>query len=113
MIGIPETFTRSTVEREAALGVAWIVELPTIVDDLLDRWERTPDGEVDEPTMKRGLIRAGRLAPGLCRRGFCDQSVSRHGDLARRCVRELLLTAPDAQCSATSRDRWTPNTTRG
>ncbi|MEV1170401.1 aminoglycoside phosphotransferase family protein [Nonomuraea sp. NPDC049784] len=46
MIGIPEAFARSTVEREGEPGAAWLAELPRIVDDLLERWECVPDGEV-------------------------------------------------------------------
>lgn len=62
MIKIPETFTRSTVEREAALGVAWIGELPTIVDGLLARWECTPDGEVTHGGV--GIVVPVRRAQG-------------------------------------------------
>ncbi|MBE1581796.1 aminoglycoside phosphotransferase family protein [Nonomuraea angiospora] len=46
MIGIPEAFTRSTVEREGDPGAAWLAELPGIVDELLERWGCAPDGEV-------------------------------------------------------------------
>jgi streptomycin 6-kinase len=46
MIGIPEAFVRSTVEREGEAGAVWLAELPTIVDELLERWECVPDGEV-------------------------------------------------------------------
>ena len=46
MIGTPEAFARSTVEREGEPGAAWLAELPRIVDDLLGRWECVPDGEV-------------------------------------------------------------------
>ncbi|MFI7357619.1 aminoglycoside phosphotransferase family protein [Streptomyces avidinii] len=46
MIGTPEAFTRSTVEREGAAGAAWIAELPGVVEELLSRWECVPDGEV-------------------------------------------------------------------
>ncbi|MET7333197.1 aminoglycoside phosphotransferase family protein [Nonomuraea sp. NPDC005650] len=46
MIGIPEAFARSTVEREGDPGAAWLAELPGIVDELLERWGCVPDGEV-------------------------------------------------------------------
>jgi streptomycin 6-kinase len=43
---IPEAFARTTIDREGEVGAAWLAELPTIVEDLLAQWERTPDGEV-------------------------------------------------------------------
>ncbi|MER5621660.1 aminoglycoside phosphotransferase family protein [Streptosporangium sp. NPDC002544] len=46
MIEIPETFARSTVEREGEPGAAWLAELPRIVDELLGRWGYAPDGNV-------------------------------------------------------------------
>jgi streptomycin 6-kinase len=46
MIGIPAAFAQSTVEREGEPGATWLVELPGIVDELLERWECVPDGEV-------------------------------------------------------------------
>jgi streptomycin 6-kinase len=46
MIPVPETFVRSTVGREGAAGAAWVAELPGLVDQLLERWECAPDGEV-------------------------------------------------------------------
>ncbi|WP_285564459.1 aminoglycoside phosphotransferase family protein [Streptomyces sp. RTGN2] len=46
MIGIPEVFTRGTLAREGAAGAAWIAGLPLLVDELLERWECVPDGEV-------------------------------------------------------------------
>ncbi|WP_327739406.1 aminoglycoside phosphotransferase family protein [Streptomyces nojiriensis] len=46
MIEAPEIFTRATVGREGAAGAAWLAELPGIVDELLERWECVPDGEV-------------------------------------------------------------------
>ncbi|MFI6737528.1 aminoglycoside phosphotransferase family protein [Nonomuraea sp. NPDC050451] len=46
MIGIPEAFARSTVEREGEPGAAWLAELPGIVHELLERWGCVPDGEV-------------------------------------------------------------------
>ncbi|MEQ4720987.1 aminoglycoside phosphotransferase family protein [Nonomuraea sp. B19D2] len=46
MIRIPEAFARSTIEREGEPGAAWIAELPGIVEELLERWECVPDGEV-------------------------------------------------------------------
>ncbi|MFD5410520.1 aminoglycoside phosphotransferase family protein [Streptomyces nojiriensis] len=46
MIEAPEIFTRATVGREGAAGAAWLAELPGIVDELLERWECVPDGDV-------------------------------------------------------------------
>ncbi|MFE1546102.1 aminoglycoside phosphotransferase family protein [Streptomyces sp. NPDC058718] len=46
MIRTPEAFARTTVEREGEPGSAWILELPGIVEELLERWECVPDGEV-------------------------------------------------------------------
>ncbi|WP_049563955.1 aminoglycoside phosphotransferase family protein [Streptomyces sp. SBT349] len=46
MIGVPESFARSTVGREGEPGAAWLAELPGIVDALLERWQCVPDGEV-------------------------------------------------------------------
>ncbi|MEU8981396.1 aminoglycoside phosphotransferase family protein [Streptomyces sp. NPDC048309] len=46
MIGVPDASTRSTVEREGETGAAWLAELPRLVDQLLERWECVPDGEV-------------------------------------------------------------------
>lgn len=46
MIGIPEAFARTTVRREGEPGATWLAELPGIVDELLERWECAPDGEV-------------------------------------------------------------------
>ncbi|MEU2674529.1 aminoglycoside phosphotransferase family protein [Streptomyces sp. NPDC007164] len=46
MIEVPETFARSTVEREGGPGAAWLAELPGIVEELLGRWKCVPDGEV-------------------------------------------------------------------
>ncbi|MGP4044717.1 aminoglycoside phosphotransferase family protein [Streptomyces sp. 2A115] len=46
MFQAPETFARSTVEREGERGAVWLTELPGIVDELLGRWGCVPDGEV-------------------------------------------------------------------
>ncbi|TKA11948.1 aminoglycoside phosphotransferase family protein [Actinacidiphila oryziradicis] len=46
MIGVPEAFARSTIEREGEGGAAWLAELPRIVEELLERWGCAPDGEV-------------------------------------------------------------------
>lgn len=43
---VPETFVRTTVEREGEPGAAWLAGLPRIVDELLGRWGCAPDGEV-------------------------------------------------------------------
>ena len=46
MTWVPDGFARTTVEREGESGVAWLAQLPGIVDDLLGEWGCTPDGEV-------------------------------------------------------------------
>jgi streptomycin 6-kinase len=46
MIGIPEALVRGTIDREGDRGAAWVAELPSIVDELLERWDCAPDGEV-------------------------------------------------------------------
>ncbi|GAA2783245.1 aminoglycoside phosphotransferase family protein [Kitasatospora paracochleata] len=46
MVGIPEAFVRTTVEREGDGGAAWLAELPGIVEELLGRWDCVPDGAV-------------------------------------------------------------------
>ncbi|MFD4600816.1 aminoglycoside phosphotransferase family protein [Streptomyces sp. NPDC058464] len=46
MIGIPEALVRGTIDREGDRGARWITELPSIVEDLLHRWDCAPDGEV-------------------------------------------------------------------
>ncbi|MER5312780.1 aminoglycoside phosphotransferase family protein [Streptomyces sp. NPDC002773] len=46
MIEIPAAFAQSTTEREKEPGAAWLRELPTIVEELLGRWECVPDGKV-------------------------------------------------------------------
>lgn len=46
MIGIPEAFARSTVEREGERGAAWLAEVPGVVEGLLERWGCVQDGEV-------------------------------------------------------------------
>ncbi|MFJ9712569.1 aminoglycoside phosphotransferase family protein [Streptomyces sp. NPDC101234] len=46
MIGIPEELARGTIGREGDRGAAWIAELPSIVQELLDEWDCAPDGEV-------------------------------------------------------------------
>ncbi|WP_028927160.1 aminoglycoside phosphotransferase family protein [Pseudonocardia acaciae] len=46
MVGVPEAFARSTVEREGRAGADWVTELPGILDGLLGRWGCVPDGEV-------------------------------------------------------------------
>ncbi|MFE2019081.1 aminoglycoside phosphotransferase family protein [Streptomyces sp. NPDC059499] len=46
MIGTPEAFSRSTLAREGDAGAAWLAVLPTVVDELLARWDCVPDGEV-------------------------------------------------------------------
>lgn len=46
MIAIPEAFADETVNREGRPGAVWLAELPGIVDELLERWDCTPDGNV-------------------------------------------------------------------
>ncbi|MGW0881885.1 aminoglycoside phosphotransferase family protein [Streptomyces sp. NPDC002671] len=46
MIEVPETFARSTVEREGESGSVWLAELPGIVEELLGSWGCVPDGPV-------------------------------------------------------------------
>ncbi|MFB7209383.1 aminoglycoside phosphotransferase family protein [Streptomyces sp. NPDC056255] len=46
MIEVPESFARSTIEREGEPGAVWLAGLPGIVEELLGRWECVPDGEV-------------------------------------------------------------------
>ncbi|TDO54163.1 streptomycin 6-kinase [Kribbella sp. VKM Ac-2571] len=43
---IPEAFAQSTLAREGDAGAAWLAELPAIIEDLLERWDCTVDGEV-------------------------------------------------------------------
>jgi streptomycin 6-kinase len=46
VIGVPEAFARSTIEREGEPAAVWLAELPRIVDELLKRWRCVPDGDV-------------------------------------------------------------------
>lgn len=43
--GIPEAFARTTLEREGGQAQAWLDGLPGLVEDLLERWAATVDGE--------------------------------------------------------------------
>ncbi|MGZ0152522.1 aminoglycoside phosphotransferase family protein [Kribbella sp. WER1] len=43
---IPEAFARTTVEREGAVGEAWLAELPGLVEELLGQWGVARDGDV-------------------------------------------------------------------
>ncbi|WKX69335.1 aminoglycoside phosphotransferase family protein [Streptomyces sp. XD-27] len=45
MVGIPEAFTRSTIEREGEPGADWLAALPRIVEELLGCWGCVLDGE--------------------------------------------------------------------
>ncbi|MEU3958818.1 aminoglycoside phosphotransferase family protein [Streptomyces buecherae] len=47
MIEVPEQFKRTTIEREGAAGAAWVTQLPALTDQLLERWECAPDGDVE------------------------------------------------------------------
>lgn len=42
---IPAAFAKATIDREGAVGEAWLAELPGIIDDLLTQWDCEPDGE--------------------------------------------------------------------
>jgi streptomycin 6-kinase len=42
---IPAAFAKATIDREGAVGEAWLAELPGIIDELLSQWECEPDGE--------------------------------------------------------------------
>ncbi|MEU9244723.1 aminoglycoside phosphotransferase family protein [Streptomyces sp. NPDC048385] len=46
MIGIPEALVRGTIDREGDRGAAWVAELPSVVEELLERWDCAPDGAV-------------------------------------------------------------------
>ncbi|MFJ5610831.1 aminoglycoside phosphotransferase family protein [Streptomyces sp. NPDC093221] len=46
MVEIPEDFARGTVAREAGRGREWIAGLPTLVDELLQRWDCVPEAAV-------------------------------------------------------------------
>ncbi|MEU0108295.1 aminoglycoside phosphotransferase family protein [Streptomyces sp. NPDC006251] len=46
MIELPEAFVRTTIAREGEPGAAWLAELPTLVDELIERWDCAPDGAV-------------------------------------------------------------------
>jgi streptomycin 6-kinase len=38
VIEIPERFAQNTIEREGEHGQAWVASLPSLVDELLERW---------------------------------------------------------------------------
>lgn len=42
---LPYRFADVMVAQEGARGAAWIAELPTIIDELLRRWDLHPDGD--------------------------------------------------------------------
>ncbi|MFI5733854.1 aminoglycoside phosphotransferase family protein [Kribbella sp. NPDC051587] len=42
---IPEAFAAATTNREGPAGTAWLATLPGIVEELVDRWDCTPDGD--------------------------------------------------------------------
>ncbi len=46
MLPVPEEFAAATVTREGAAGAQWVSVLPTLVDQLLTRWELEVDGGV-------------------------------------------------------------------
>ncbi|WP_371403715.1 aminoglycoside phosphotransferase family protein [Kribbella sp. NBC_00662] len=42
---IPAAFAKATIDREGAVGEAWLAELPGIIDEVLTGWGCTPTGE--------------------------------------------------------------------
>jgi streptomycin 6-kinase len=46
MIEIPEAFARATIDREGEAGGAWLATLPTLAEDLIERWQCVLDGVV-------------------------------------------------------------------
>lgn len=46
VIEVPDAFAGATVHREGEAGRVWLKALPSIVDDLLERWSCRPDGPV-------------------------------------------------------------------
>ncbi|MFC4503772.1 MULTISPECIES: aminoglycoside phosphotransferase family protein [Streptomyces] len=46
MIEVPETFVRTTVDREGEPGAHWLAGLPALLGELTDRWGCVPDGDV-------------------------------------------------------------------
>jgi streptomycin 6-kinase len=44
---IPAAFAKATIDREGAVGEAWLAELPGIIDDLLTQWDCEPDGDAN------------------------------------------------------------------
>ncbi|MBA8795662.1 streptomycin 6-kinase [Friedmanniella endophytica] len=44
MITVPRPFAELVARREGAAGASWLANLPTLVDDLLDRFGCRPDG---------------------------------------------------------------------
>ncbi|SOD64352.1 streptomycin 6-kinase/streptomycin 6-kinase [Streptomyces zhaozhouensis] len=44
MFEVPEAFAQDTVAREGEAGTAWLARLPALVDELLERWNCSPDG---------------------------------------------------------------------
>lgn len=73
MIAVPESFVTTTVEREATEKAAdWLRELPSLVEELLTRWDCVPDGEVMHGGV--GLIvpvrRAGGAADAVLKVSF-------------------------------------------
>ncbi|MFI1052355.1 aminoglycoside phosphotransferase family protein [Streptomyces griseoruber] len=43
---LPETFVRTTIDREGDHGARWLGELPGILRELADAWGCVPDGDV-------------------------------------------------------------------
>ncbi|WP_202866051.1 aminoglycoside phosphotransferase family protein [Kribbella turkmenica] len=43
---IPDTFVQGTLAREGESARLWLTGLPTLVEELMSRWECTPDGDV-------------------------------------------------------------------
>jgi len=59
---IPALLVRATIDREGAAGRAWIEALPGLVDQFLERWNCTRDGDVLRGQV--GVVVPVRLAQG-------------------------------------------------
>ncbi len=46
MIEIPQEFAHTTVAREGEKADPWLEQLPYLIDELLQRWDCLPDGDV-------------------------------------------------------------------
>ncbi|WLW53996.1 aminoglycoside phosphotransferase family protein [Streptomyces sp. YU58] len=77
MIAVPESFVTTTVEREATeatdKAADWLRELPSLVEELLTRWDCVPDGEVMHGGV--GLIVPVRRGGSVRRAGGAEDAV--------------------------------------